>query len=404
MLLPVRIALRYIRSKRSPGVIHVISGVALAGITIATAALVIVLSVFNGFTEVATTQFGKFDPPLLIEPIEGKTFELNDEIKEKLQNINGIDLITQRVEESALILYGEKQMVVKIKGVDSVYRYLHHIDTMMVNGVFNTDRIHASPLACVGLGVAYSLNLPVKAETPVVPSLCFTTPKRGKITSFDPNAALNSINASLGSIFSVQSEIDNEYVLLPIDITRDLLQYSSNEVNGLEIKTVKGAGIAGIKQKIKHVLGEQFVVKDQFQQQEIYYHIVRSEKLGVYLILSFILFIATFNVVSSLMLLILDKQNDIAVFRAMGASRRFVRRIFFSEGMLLSFFGGISGLLLGFLFCLGQQTFGWIKLGGENYIIDSFPIAMQGGDFIIVLLLVLLIGSVSVGFAAKQIK
>lgn len=404
MLLPVRIALRYIRSKRSPGVIHVISGVALVGIAIATAALVIVLSVFNGFTEVATAQFGKFDPPLLIEPLEGKTFQVDIDIQEKLKSINGIELITQRVEENALVLHGEKQMVVKIKGIDSVYRYLNHIDTMMVNGIFHTDRSHSSPLACVGLGVAYSLNLPVNMETPVVPSLCFTVPKRGKILSFDPGAALNSIEASLGSIFSVQSEIDNEYVLLPIATARELLQYNRNEVNGLEIKTAEGANIAGIKRKISRSLGEQFVVKDQFQQQEIYYNIVRSEKVGVYLILSFILFIATFNVVSSLMLLILDKQNDIAVFRSMGASRRFVRRIFFSEGMLLSLFGGLSGFLLGFLFCLGQQTFGWIKLGGENYIIDSFPIAMRGEDFIIVLILVLLIGSISVGFAAKRIK
>lgn len=404
MFLPVRIALRYIRSKRAPGVIHVISGIALTGIAIATAALVIVLSVFNGFTEVASIQFGKFDPPLLVEPAHGKTFLVDTALQSKLQNLKGISLITHRVEENALISHGEKHLVVKIKGIDSNYRYLHRIDTLLTGGSFHTDQPSDIPFACVGLGIAYTLGLPTDFEKPVSTTLNFTVPKRDKISSFTPSSTLNSLHAILGGVFSIQSETDNEYVLLPIDKVRELLHYTPEEVNGLEIKTTPNAGIAQLKREISHALGNQFIVKDQFQQQELYYNIVRSEKTGVYLILSFILFIATFNVVGSLLLLIMDKQDDISIFRSMGATRHFVRCIFFSEGMLLSLVGGLTGLVLGYLFCLGQQTFGWIKMGGNNYIIDSFPIAMRGIDFIIIFLVVMLIGSISVNFAVKRIK
>jgi len=382
-------------------VINIISGVSVAGVTVGTMALIIVLSVFNGFQELVTSLFNSFNPDLEITAIHGKTFAPDSLTLAQLKSIPGVASLSEVIEENALMRYKDKQYIVTLKGVDPGYREMSRLDTMMTEGEFllqSGDR----NFAVLGYGVAYYLDARLND---VVTPLEVYVPSR----TADPGAGLDQgfrqevIFPS--GFFSIQQDFDIKYALVPIRFMKDLLSYD-REVTSLEVRFSKGSEDARIAERVKAVMGDRFRVKDRFQQEEMIYKIMKSEKWAIFLILSFILLIATFNVIGSLSMLILDKRKDIAVLKSLGASNILIRRIFMMEGMMISFAGAIVGMVLGAVICYVQQRFGIIKLGSPDstFVVDAYPVSIRALDFLLVFITVSVISFVAAWYPVYNIR
>ena len=304
-------------------------------------ALIVVLSVFNGFETVVVRLFNTFNPELQITASEGKTFDVDSLPLNKIKQVEGVAYLTDVIEENALLRYKEKQYIATIKGVGADYSKISRIDTMIVQGDFLLQR-DSIDYAVVGNGVAYNLGLNLNDY---LDPLEVYVPRRGIESSINPLESFNSEMLSPKGIFSVQQDFDVKYVIVPIRFARKILDYT-NEVTSEEISLVKGADVEKVQPEIEKITGNKFSVKNRFQQQELLYKIMKSEKWAIVLILSFILLIATFNVIGTLTMLILDKKKDISVLWSMGADRKLIRRVFFTEGMMITFLGALSGLVL----------------------------------------------------------
>ncbi|MDP4280678.1 MAG: FtsX-like permease family protein [Bacteroidota bacterium] len=405
MNFPFYIARRYLVSRKTHNIINIISGVSVAGVTIGTMALIIVLSVFNGFEKLVVSLFNAFNPDMVITPAKGKTFDINTLPLEEIRKIPGVIHLSQIIEENALLRYKDKQYIATIKGVEAEYTRMSRLDTLMTDGKFllqEGDRNYA----VLGNGVAYYLGAdmndyvnPIEVYVP--------------LRNSDPGAGLgsgleNAFNMATifpAGFFSVQEEFDIKYVILPIRFVRQLLDYH-NEITGVEIGIMKGANADKIQKQIGNLAGERFVIKNRYQQQEMLYKIMKSEKWAIFLILAFILLIATFNVIGSLSMVILDKKQDIAILQCLGASQRTVKRIFMTEGWLISIIGAIAGLILGAGACYLQMRFGFVKLGSaeSTFVVNTYPVNMQLQDFIFVFLTVLLIGLAAAWYPVYNIR
>ncbi|MBK6966260.1 MAG: ABC transporter permease [Bacteroidales bacterium] len=389
MKLPLYIAWRYLKSKKSHNVINIISGISVAGVTIGTMALIVVLSVFNGFESLVISLFNSFDPPIKVSPAKGKTFDSKTYPWEKISGIQGVKAQTAVIEEKALLRYGKAQFLVTLKGVDSTYTTWTGLDSMITAGSLMLE-FNGQPFAVVGQGVAYYLGVnPDDYESFIE---AYAPRRTGKIGA-NPDQAFNRIDIRPSGIFSVQQDFDTKYVIVPLSFSRELFDYTT-EVTSVEIALSQAEGFEVSQDKIKQALGPEYVVKNRFEQQETLYRIMHSEKWAIFLILSFILIIATFNVIGSLSMLILDKKKDIAILHSLGADNRLIKRIFLTEGILVSLSGAMAGLFLGALICVIQQQFGLVKINAEggSFLIDSYPVLMQLPDFIFVFLTVSLIG------------
>ncbi len=401
MNIPLYIARRYLVSKKSHNIINIISSISVAGVTIGTMSLIIVLSVFNGFDRLVTSLFNTFNPDLLITTKAGKTFHATPSLEGDLRRIPGVIHLSEVVEENALIRYKDKQYIVTIKGVSPEFSKMSRMDTMMTDGSFLLQDGNKD-YAILGGGVAYFLG--ANLDDYLNP-LTVYVPNRNSSFSGTMENAFNSDVIFPSGFFSVQTDFDVKYVLVPIRFIRNLMDYK-DEVTGLEIAVAKGPDISGIRSSVEKVMGSSFSVKDHFQQQEMLYKIMKSEKWAIFLILTFILVIATFNVIGSLSMLILDKKRDIAVLQCMGATQPLVKRIFLTEGWLISFVGACSGLILGAIVCFLQMKFGFVKLGSADstFVVSSYPVHMQVSDFIFVFLTVLLIGFVATWYPVYNIR
>lgn len=389
MKLPVFFAWRYLKSKKSHNVINIISGISVAGVTIGTMALIVVLSVFNGFESLVISLFNTFDPPLKISPLHGKTMDSATYPWEKIASIQGIDAQTAVIEEKALLRYGSSQYLVTLKGVDSSYVSWTGLDSMMTAGSLILD-FKGQPFAVVGQGVAYYLGInPDDYDTFIE---AYAPKRTGKIGT-SPEQAFNRLDIRPSGVFSIQQDFDTRFVIVPIGFSRELYDYT-REITSVEIALNNGADAEAIQQTIKEVLGPGYSVKNRLEQQETLYRIMHSEKWAIFLILSFILIIATFNVIGSLSMLILDKKKDIAILHSLGADNKLIRRIFMAEGLMVSLSGALSGLLIGGIICLVQQQFGIVKINAEggSFLINAYPVLMQWQDFILVFLTVSAIG------------
>lgn len=398
---PVYIAKRYLISRKSHNIINIISGIAVAGVTIGTMALIIILSVFNGFEKIVTTLFNSFDPDLMITVKEGKVFRPSDLPGDSIKALPGVLRYTEVLEETALLKYTSKQYIVTMKGVSEDYVRLSGLDTMMVGGDFILQS-HGKPFAVVGYGVAYYLGInPDDYSDPIH----VYVPKRTRSSYTSLDQAFNSAVIMPAGIFSIQQDFDSRYMIVPISFARDLLEYT-DEVTSIEIGLAPQTDREKLQDEISRLCGDRFVVRNRIQQQALLYKIMKSEKLAVFLILAFILIIATFNVIGSLSMLILDKRKDIAVLRSMGAGNRLIKRIFLTEGMMISFSGAILGLTLGALVCWIQQRYGVIPLkgGSGSFIIDAYPVQMQVMDFVRVFLTVFIIGFAAAWYPVRQIS
>ncbi len=387
MNLSAFVARRYLFSKKSHNIINVISAISLVGVAVCTMALVIVLSVFNGFDSLIKSMFSNFDPDIKITPAQGKVLEpQSDKIKSVLQ-LDCIDVSCETLEENVLLEYDKHMNPGIIKGVPEQYRQLTGIDTLVINGTFTLNDVHR-PMAVVGSGLAYYLSVNVNFVSPIF----IYVPKRNGRISMNPERAFSKSYIYPSGVFAVQQEIDTRYMLVPLDFARKVLEYST-QASAIEIKLKPGTDVDKIRAEMTQMLGPEYVVRTQYQQHELLYKVMKSEKFAIYLILTFILLIGSFNMIGSLAMLIIDKKDDIKTLSHIGLSKQGIRRIFASEGRLISIGGALAGLLLGFVVCWLQQTYGFLKLDSMgSFVISDYPVKMMWTDFVLVLVTVVGIG------------
>ncbi|MBI5220093.1 MAG: FtsX-like permease family protein [Bacteroidia bacterium] len=390
------IAKRYLFSKKSQNVINIISAISVFGVAVGTMALITILSVFNGFDTLIQSLFNSFDPDLKIVAVQGKTFTADDERLTKILKQKGVKNYAEVIEENALLRYKDKQLPAIVKGVSDEFSKMTGIDSMVVSGNFmlkNKDGFYA----VVGSGVSYFLS----AAPGIVSPINIYVPKRsGSLTNPEDAFIIKSIYPS--GVFSIQQDFDSKYIIVPIEFARELFEYSK-EITSVEIKLEKNTDKKKLQADIQNILGNNFAVKNRFQQNELLFKIMNSEKWAIYLILTFILLIASFNVIGSLTMLIIDKKSDIGILQSLGADRKTIRNIFLFEGWIISFIGAILGLILGCILCMLQQKFGFIKLGGagQSFIIDAYPVKMQAMDFFYVFSTVVIIGFIAAWYPVR---
>ncbi len=372
----------------------------MVGVAVGTAALIIVLSVFNGFESVVVSLFSVFDPDVKITVVEGKTFHNNDINADQIRNIPGVIKYTEVVEENALLYYKKQQFLATIKGVDSLYQVNSPInDSLLVTGEMILQ-LDSMDFAIPGYGIAYFLNLDMNAPDNFI---SVYIPKRKGSISGLPQESFYSEFIRPTAIFSVQQDFDDKYMLVPLRFARRMLDYT-DEVTSIEIRLARDADAGSIKGKIASIIGPQFRIQNRFEQQEVLYKIMKSEKWAVFLILTFILIVASFSVIGSLTMLILDKKKDIGILRSMGAKDAVIKQIFFFEGLLISLTGAFSGLIIGLTVCILQQHFGLIKLqGGDSFIISAYPVKLIATDFLYVFITITLIGTAAAWLPVRKI-
>ncbi|NSW93555.1 MAG: ABC transporter permease [Bacteroidales bacterium] len=387
MKLSLYIARRYLFARKSRNAINVISGISVAGVTVGTMALIIVLSVFNGLEKLVQSIFNTFDPDLKVTSIEGKTFPADSATLRLLSNVDGVMTYSLTLEENALLKYGDRQYIATIKGVDNNYTTISGIDSTMWDGEFILKSENNRPFAVPGIGIARYLGININFITP----LNIYVPRRtGSVTLNPDNAFVRKFIFPSG-IFQVEQEYDSKYVYVPLDFARELLDYET-EVSSVEIKLRNGADPGKVKKEVESVFGDDFLVQDRFEQQEIFYKVMRSERLAIFFILTFILIIASFNIIGSLTMLIIEKERDIEILKSLGADNNLIQRIFIFEGWLISIIGAVAGIILGFIVCWIQQKYGLVRLQSDSLLMSSYPVLMKVRDFFLVPLTVLLIG------------
>lgn len=392
------IAFRYFFSKRNRNAVNIITGISLLGFTVGSAALIIVLSVFNGFESLVLSLYNSFDPDIKITLNQGKVFNPQT-LNAALSKYNGIEVISYSLEENAGLKFGDNQTVATIKGVSKEFNKVSGIDTLLIEGDYSLSDNDLS-FACVGYGIAYRLALNTYAPGQF---LGIYVPKRtAKGISINPEESLNSSYVMPTGVFSVEEEINNKYVIIPLALAQKLLDYK-NEISAIEIKLKKGLNENKAAEEIQKIVGPAFNVKTRYQQQEILYTVFKSERLVTFLILSFIVLIATFNIIGSLIMLVIDKKPDIKILRSLGASSTQIQKIFFYEGLIITLFGSLAGLLIGIGFVFLQDQFGFIGIGGNgSFIISAYPVKLKLTDAFLVLATVLTIGSLTSIWPARM--
>lgn len=387
MRLSLYIAKRYLFAKKSRNAINVISSISVAGVTVGTMALIIVLSVFNGLETLVHSIFNTFDPDLRITPVEGKTFIPDSTTLFLLAKTGGVDCYSLCLEENALLKYGEKQYIATIKGVDENYIRVTGIDSSMWDGEFILRSEQGRPYAIPGIGIANFLGLRVNFITPLV---IYVPRRTGTIEMTAEDAFVRNYIFPSG-IYQVEQEYDSKYVFMPISFARELLEFNS-EVTSIEIKFKTGYPEAEIQKDVVRLFGKGFIIQNKYEQQEIFYKVMRSERLAIFFILTLILIIASFSIIGSLTMLIIEKERDIEILRSLGADNTLIRKIFIIEGWLISIIGAAAGIILGFVICWIQQRFGLVRLQSDTLILNAYPVEMKIKDFLIVPATVLLIG------------
>ncbi len=395
-----RIARRYLFSKKSHNAINIISGISAGGVAVGTIALVCVLSVFNGFESLISNMFSAFDPDLKITLTHGKTFDVNSKEISELRKMKPVAVFTEVIEENALLRFRDKQMPATIKGVSDDFERMTRIDSIMYDGKFILYD-GAFQRAVAGVGVAGTLGLGAHFIDP----LYIYAPRRtSKINLLRPENSFNQIGTFVSGIFSVkQLQYDDHYVLISISLARDLFEYQKSTVSAVELKLEKGADQTNVQKQIKTLLGEKFQVKNRYEQQESFFKIMKIEKWITYLILCFILLIASFNIIGSLSMLIIDKKADIQTLRNLGADNQLIKRIFLFEGWLISGVGAMVGIGLGALLCLLQQYFGLLRLG-TGYVVDAYPVVTNVIDILLVFGTVLIMGFLAAYYPVRYIR
>lgn len=395
------IAMRYLFSKKDLKVINIISLISLIGVGVVTMALLIVLSVFNGFTCLASDMLSYSNPDLIILPSKGKVIDVEQIDVKQIESLSQLQACTPVVKESVLISFENAQSIVDMYGVEEEFFRISNIDTTMQIG--NTSLYTKEKANCIlGYSLMLQMSLYQGAEKMNIP-IQFCIPKKNPTNVIVPEDNLNIDKALFSASFLTKSDIDNNVAIVPLSFAQNLMELSSNQVSSLNIKLKDLKKTKQVKAEIEKLIPENYVVKDRLEQDPVYYKVVKAEKLAVYIILGFIIFIASFNIMGALSLLIITKKKDIMILRTMGATKRDIRKIFFTTGVMMSVIGMLCGLILGIIFCLLQQYFGIIKMGA-SYIVESFPIKIYFTDIVAILLMVVTISCLCTGLMSRKIK
>ena len=398
MNFPFYIARRYLFSKKSTHAINVISGVSVVGVAVATMALVVTLSVFNGFHDLVASLFTAFDPQLKVTPAVGKTAPADDPVLTRIRHLPEVEVATETVEDMAPAIYGDRQAMVTIKGVDDNFDSLTHIREILVGE--GEYELHAAGLnyGIPGIRLAEALGTGYRYDQP----LKIYAPKReGQLNMANPtDGFVEDELYSPGVLFSVkQAKYDKSYIVTSIGFARNLFG-QQGMVSALELRLKPGTNFDAAKEKIRQMAGGKYTVKDRFEQQEDTFRIMKIEKLIAYIFLTFILAVACFNIIGSLSMLIIDKKADVATLRNLGASDKQIVRIFLFEGRMISAIGAVLGIAVGLLLCWLQQTYGLVGLGRSSgsFIIDAYPVSVHPEDVALIFVTVLAVGFIAVWY------
>lgn len=374
--------------------------IATAGVFVGAAALVIVLSVFNGFESLVTNLYNSFDADYVISSTTGKTFTPDSLQLQQLSQMPEVSIVSQVLEENVLLKNGDKQYFATIKGVSPQLEKMERLQHLIVDGQLKLES-GGLPYACLGQGVAIGLSL--SSSNSLYP-LTVYIPNRLSLPDLINSAnAFKILNINVSSVFSVQQDVDSKYVLVPISFARELLSYEK-EVSAIEIYLQPNVSNSNFQKTLQNKFGQKFQIKNKEQQHELLYKIMKSEKWAVFFILVFILIVASFNVIGSLTMLIIDKKKDIAILKSMGASMQSIKNIFLLQGMLISAYGAIGGIITGLIICFIQEKFGVIGLGtGGSFVIDAYPVKIIWLDMVYVLITVLIIGLLASLIASRNI-
>lgn len=404
MNLSFYIAKRYLFAKKSHNAINVISGVSVCGVALATLALVCTLSVFNGFQDLVATFFTAFDPELKITAVSGKVFDSQDNRIQALRQLPEVEVFSESLEDHAMVQYKGKQTMVSIKGIQDNFRQLTAIDSILFGRGDMVLKDEIVDYAIPGIELVSILGSGVRFVDP----LEVYAPKRGtKINMANPaNSFKSSLLYSSGLVFAVnQQKYDASYVLTSLEFARDLFQYDT-EVSSIELKLKDGSNLSKVKNDIGKLLGEDFNVSDRYEQQADTFRIMEVEKLISYIFLTFILLIACFNVIGSLSMLIIDKQEDVSTLRNLGADDSLITRVFLFEGALIALLGAMVGIVLGLILCLLQQELGIVGLGdGQgSFVVDAYPVSVHWLDILLVFVTVLGVSFLSVWYPVRHLS
>ena len=401
MNFPFFVARRYLFSKKSTHAINLISAISVVGVAIATMALVVTLSVFNGFHDLVANFFTSFDPQLKVEPVKGKSVAADDPILTQIRQLPQIEVATECVQDQALAVYNGRQAMVIVKGVEDNFDKLTHINEILVgDGEFG---LHAAEMDYGILGIRLAEQL-ATGYTYEYPLKIYAPRRDGQFDMTAPEEAFEQEQLySPGVLFNVkQGKYDKNYILTSIAFARRIFA-QQGMITSLELRLKPGSNFERTKSAIKDICGERFTVKDRFEQQDDTFKIMKIEKFIAYIFLTFILMVACFNIIGSLSMLIIDKKDDVVTLRNLGASDQQITRIFLFEGRLISAIGAVIGILLGLLLCWLQQQFGLVALGSSSgsFVINAYPVSVHPEDVVLIFVTVLIVGFLAVWYPVR---
>jgi len=398
---PFYIARRYLFSKKSTNAINVISGISVVGVAVATMALVVTLSVFNGFHDMVASLFTQMDPQLKITPVKGKTVVADDSLLTRIRQLPQVEVATEVMEDQALAVYGERQAMVLLKGVEDNFDKLTHIREVLEGD--GDYALHAADMyyGILGMGVAYQLGMGYTYEHP----LKIYAPRReGQLNMANlQEGFVEDELYSPGVLFSIkQGKYDKRYIITSIDFTRHLFD-QQGMLSSLELRLKPGSDFDAVKAQMQEIAGDRFLVRDRYEQQDDTFRIMKIEKLIAFIFLTFILAIACFNIIGSISMLMIDKKNDVVTLRNLGASDKQVVHIFLFEGRMISTIGAVVGIVIGLLLCWLQQQYGIVRLGQSegSFIVDAYPVSVHPWDIVLIFLTVIAVGFLSVWYPVR---
>ncbi|MBO5205802.1 MAG: ABC transporter permease [Prevotella sp.] len=401
MSFPFFIARRYLFSQKSTNAINVISGISVVGVAVATMALVVTLSVFNGFHDLVAGLFTNFDPQIKVLPVKGKTVAADDPVLTEIRRLPQVAVATETLEDQALVVYEGRQAMVKVKGVDENFDSLTHIREILVGNGEYCLKVADLYYGIIGirladaLGTGYSFKEPLKVYAPR---------REGQLDMMNPeDGFIEDELLSPGVLFSVQqAKYDKNYIITDIAFARRMFE-QQGMLSSLELRLKPGSDFDAVKERMREIAGDKFRVLDRFEQQEDTFRIMKIEKFMAYIFLTFILIVACFNIISSLSMLMIDKKNDVVTLRNLGASDSQMTSIFMYEGRMISVFGAILGIGLGLLLCWLQQQYGIVGLGSSSgsFIVDAYPVSVHPEDIIVIFITVILVGFVAVWYPVR---
>ncbi len=389
-------ARRYLSSRKSLSVINIISRVSIFAVGVPVAAMVILLSVFNGFEGLVRSMYNAFDPDILVTPVKGKVFDTAEVAGARIDGVEGIERMSFYLEENVLLEYRGRQTIATLRGVDENYGEVVPIDSLVVRGDY-VLRFGDIEQAVAGMGIAIDLGM---VNMSLLEPLNVYAPRRGNFSSLLPLDAYSAGRLFPEGLFELDAETNGKYVFSTVEFARDLLDYEGR-ASAVAIKTVPGASVESVRKDVETMLGDSYKAATRYEQKASIFRIMKYEKWGIFFITLLVLVIASFSIVGSLVMLIIDKRPDIGILITMGGDGRFVRRIFVDEGMLIGVLGTIGGVLAGVLICFLQQWFGILKLGG-TFLVENYPVSVQWQDIAVIVAATLAVNWIITKFTVSK--